>query len=83
MEPDKWDDEGTTAVEKALDFLTREGGTEPSSSSWHHGVWYSWPDAHTCDYRTGEDEIRAYHLDGFCEEEEREIFDRLRVRVRF
>ncbi len=81
MDPDAWDDEGTTAVDKAVAFLKREGGTEASASCWHPHLWYSWSDASTIDYRTGEDETRGYHLDGFTAEEEREIFDRMRQRV--
>jgi hypothetical protein len=77
MDPDKWDDEGTTAVDKAVAFLEREGATEPSGSTWYPHLWYSWPDASTVDWATGEDEMRSYHLDGFTEEEERAILARV------
>ncbi len=81
MDPDEWDDDGTTAVDKAVRFLEREGATEPSGSTWYPHLWYSWSDAQTVDYRTGTDEIRSYHLDGFSDEEGRAILARLCPRV--
>ena len=43
-EPDEWDDDGVTAVSKAVEALTDEGLTEPSSSHPRAGDWLSLPD---------------------------------------
>lgn len=70
------DDADDSVVEQAVDFLRGEGATEPSSTAFHSGIWYtSYGEA---DFRTGERENRSYFLDDFTEEEEREIFDELR-----
>ena len=78
MLPDKWDiEEGLTAVDKAVEFLTNSRyTTEPSSSQFHQGVWYSTPDADQ-NYTTGEDTYYSCHLNGFTEEEEAEIYKRV------
>ena len=73
-EPDEFDGEGVTAVSKAIHFLTREHCVEPSSSSFHEGVWYSDYDTDT-DYRTGEMESHSYHPTNFSVNEQRAIFN--------
>lgn len=70
IEPDEDNDE--TLVEAAAKFLRDEGATEPSSSSFHRGVWYSWPDSQT-DYRTGAETTQSYHLRGFTPAQEEQI----------
>ena len=53
MEPDEYDvEEGITAVDKAIEFLSDKGVTETSSEPWHVGAWYSTEGSQ--DYRTGE-----------------------------
>ncbi len=75
MKPDKYDkEEGLTVVDMAVKFLKDEGAMEPSSTSFHPRVWYSWPDAQQ-NYSTGDYTTQAYHLKGFTEEEERAVFN--------
>lgn len=67
MEPDKYDAlDGVNAVHKAAAMLRSAGATSPSSSHFHRGVWYSW--------RTSWVETRSFHLHGFTEAEEAEIY---------
>lgn len=74
MKPDKYDtQDGITAVDKAIKLLEEDGASEPSSSSFHSGIWYS-NDRYDEDYSTGAIESRSYHLKGFSEAEERAIF---------
>lgn len=61
-------------VEEAIKMLKHDGATEPSSSHFHPGVWYNWVDP-DIDYRTGESRYQSYHLIGFDEDEQREVFD--------
>lgn len=80
MNPDDWDiEDGVRAVDKAVDFLRREGATQPSSSHFHPGVWYS-TGYTVVDYTTNEDEERCFHLSGFDPKEEQEIFNEMRQR---
>jgi hypothetical protein len=75
LEPDKWErEEGFTAVDLAVKLLQKAGATEPSSSHFHKGIWYA-TGFEVVSYRTGEEEERTYHLKGFTEREEREVFD--------
>jgi hypothetical protein len=77
MMPDEYDvEEDITAADKAVEHLWSEGATEASSSSFNPGVWYSV--MRDPDMRTGEQEERSFHLDGFSLAEERAIFGRLR-----
>lgn len=57
-------------------YLINEGALYPSSSSFHAGIWYSTEPA-VIDYRTGETEERSYHLYGFSEQQERQIWNEL------
>lgn len=84
--PDQWDTEdGLSAVDKAITFLTDEGITEPSDSpNWHRGTWYSYVDgSYVSDYRTGEETAVSAHLDdSWTDEEARTIYERLTARSR-
>lgn len=68
---------GLTLEEKAVAFMQSEGYTDPSSSHFHLGLWYStyWFDY---DPSTGEEERRSCFLKGFREDEERKIFELMR-----
>lgn len=78
MEPDEIEKEdGITVADKAVDWLRDKGATEASSSDFHVGLWYS-TDWHDTDYRTGEQTEYSYHLKGFTEQEEREVYDLMR-----
>lgn len=82
MTPDEYDvEEGVTAVDKAVKHLRSEGASEPSSSSFHPGIWYA--SMHDADMRTGEQEEHHFHLDGFSPEEQREVFMRVKGARRF
>lgn len=61
-----------------IDYLIDNGATEPSSSSYHEGVWYS-TEAET-DYRTGDETTYSYHLDynKISDEEGKTIFDSIK-----
>lgn len=77
LEPDKYDrEEGLTAVDLAVKLLKHYFAYEPSSTRFHKGIWYStsWE---VIDYGTGEEEERSFHLKGFSEREEREVFDEI------
>lgn len=74
MIPDKYEEEdGIVAVDKAIEFLKNNWADEPSSSYFHQGIWYSTPDPEQ-NYSTGENTYYSYHLEGFTEEEEYEIW---------
>lgn len=66
-------------VEDAVRFLRDEGAIHASSTQFHKGIWYS-TEYSTTDYGTGEEEERSFHLKGFTEEEEREVYDALKRR---
>jgi hypothetical protein len=69
-------DEDMSAVDMAVKFLRYEGVVEASSMQFHKGIWYS-TEWSVIDYGTGEEEERSFHLEGFTEEQEREIFNEL------
>lgn len=74
IELDEYDEEeGTDLADKAAEFLLEEGADEPSSVPWSRGTWYT---AHEYreDFATGEVENRSYHLYGFADAEEKEIY---------
>lgn len=76
---DKYDRaDGETIASKAVKFMKYDGAWEPSSSHYHRGVWYT-TEGDT-DYRTGENTQKSYHLYGFTNAEEREIFDLMKGR---
>lgn len=64
---------GETEVSEAIRKLSNDGVCEASSSEFHPGVWYiGHPETN---YRTGAETTYSYHLKGFTESEEREIYD--------
>ena len=67
--------DGHTVVDAAVRFLTDEGGTEPSSSTFNPRVWYATESM--VDMYTGEVEERAFHLVDFTTSQLREIFERV------
>lgn len=82
VEPDEHDrEEGLTAVDLVVKLLKYEGATEPSSTHFHKGIWYStsWE---VVSYRTGEEEERSFHLRGFSEREEHEVWSEITRRRR-
>ena len=82
FEPDDDDeDPSDSIVRQAVDFLKKEGATNPSSSGFHSGIWYS-TEYETTDYGTGEEEERSFHLKNFEKEEEAEIFKQMTARRR-
>jgi hypothetical protein len=77
----KEDEEGNeiplTVSELAVKYLQDHYISEPSSSCFYPGISYS--TEHTIeDYSTGETESRSYHLKGFTEDQEREIYSALK-----
>ena len=80
MIPDEYDyEDDITAVDKAIDFLKKNGANEPSSSHFNTGVWYSTSDP-DIDYKSGNETYYSYHLKGFTTEEEQEIFQKIKRR---
>ena len=78
MLPEEYDrEEGKTAVDKAVDWLEWKGAGEASASHFHPGVWYS---SQSTSYRTGETTEYNFHLKGFTEQEEEEVFNRMQRR---
>lgn len=78
MLPDEFEiEEGITAVDKAVDFLENvRYTTEPSSSEFHDGIYYSTVDPEQ-NYTTGEDTYYTCHLNGFTTEEEFDIYKKI------
>ena len=81
FEPDESDiEDGMTPSEsivaQAVKFLKHAGASQESSTAFHIGVWYS-TEYETVDYRTGEEQEKSFHLDGFSPEEEAEIFKQM------
>lgn len=70
--------DGLTIADVAVKFLKNDGAWEASSSAFHKGIWYSTD--YDTDFRTGESTQKSYHLDGFTESEEREIFNEMKRR---
>jgi hypothetical protein len=68
------DGEQFNSAGEAARFLISNGATEPSSSRFHKGVWYTASDYNT-DWQTGAVESRSFHPKGFSEKEQRMIFD--------
>lgn len=73
VEPDEFDDEGTTVVDKAVKWLLDKGAIEASSSSFHSDVWYT--SAEDINYSTGSFTTYNFHLRGFTPEEQEAVFD--------
>lgn len=65
-------------VEWAVEFLNREGLTEPSSSpDFWEGIWYSPVDERIIDHYRGIKEEASAHLGGFTDAEKREIWEKV------
>jgi len=87
MVPDLWEEEDpdidTSPASMAVAFLDTVGPLEPSATSFHKGVWYT-NNKHghgTRDYfEKGTEESRSYHLEGFTEAQEREVFKKVAKR---
>jgi hypothetical protein len=76
MEPDKFDlEEGKTPVDLAVEFLVNNGPQEASCSHFCIDVWYSGSPEQN--FSNGEETTYSYHLVGFSEEEQQQIFDRV------
>lgn len=78
VEPSEEDrEDGSTAVDNAVRFLRGEGPVEASCyPSWSRGTWYTQTDGST-EYSTGAERRLSFHLSGFIEEEEKEIYARI------
>jgi len=62
----------------ACKFLRDAGPLEPSNSpQWSEGTWYTGP--HDVDYSGGSETTYSYHMSGFSEEEEKAIYDSLKL----
>jgi len=72
------EDEGRGLATATANMLRREGATEASSSTFHSGVWYT--EHGDRDPMTGEQRNRAFHLHGFTEDQERDIFELFTLR---
>ena len=78
--PDEYDiEEGLTAVDLAERLISNDyGAVEPSASpTWNKGVWYTTVDP-SKDYKTGEDTYYTIHLKNFSEDEEKELYEKLK-----
>ena len=74
VDPDEWDREITEVYKTAI-FLQDVGATEASSSHFHPGIWYT---AYgEMNLQDGSYKNLNYHLVGFTEEEEEEIYRRI------
>lgn len=75
MEPDEYDlADGKTAVDLGVAYLREESADEASASHFHQGVWYISIIEVPMD---GSVEQRTYHLTGYTEDEELEVFRRI------
>jgi hypothetical protein len=80
MTPSEYDvEDGVTCVDKAAEYLLREGATEPSSSSFHPGVWYTSYGGQ--DWRDGSYTNHSYHLHAFTEEEQERVYAQVEGQV--
>ena len=68
----------SSAIELAVAYLTDKGVSEPSSSCFHAGIWYS-TESTVEDYSTNEHVRYSFHLDGFTGDEEQAIYTRVRA----
>lgn len=79
MVPDEYDiEEGITLIDKAVDYMENtKYTTEPASSSFHKGIYYTSTDPNI-NYTTGEETYYSCHLEGFTEDEEELIFMKMK-----
>lgn len=61
-------------IDNTVRFLKKNGASEPSSSQFHAGVWYTNFDP-DIEVRSGKSTYRSYHLVEFTRQEEQEIFN--------
>lgn len=66
-------DDDSLAEVTAERIANYSGNVEASSTSFHKGVWYTAIDP-DIDYTDGSQTTYSFHLDGYTEEEEREVF---------
>lgn len=69
-------DDGLEPYDLAIIYLREKGVRHPSSSYFHPGVWYS-TESTIEDYSTDESIEYSFHLEGFSEAEQYQIFDQL------
>lgn len=67
-------------VDDAVRMLKYDGVTEASSSHFHKGIWYMTEPQQ--DPHTGTYPYQSFHLKGFSEDEQREIYRRVLERRR-
>lgn len=60
-------------------YMLKEGFTSPSSSDFHPGIWYSWPE-NQIDYQSGEEEIQSLHLSDLTERQAKWIYNAIMKR---
>jgi len=76
MTPDEIDiEDGLSAVDKAVDYLQKNGPMEPSSSRFAPRTWYTHQEGQ--DPSDGSYTSYSYHLNGFTQDEELEIYQRM------
>lgn len=59
-------------IDEAIEHI-RNSGSEPSSSEFHKGMWYTSADS-TINMQTGDKTDYSYHLKGFSEDEQQIIY---------
>ena len=78
MQPDAFDlEDGLTAVDLAVKFLTENLAFELSSSRFYSGVWYTVYNE-SQNYRDGSYTNRGFHLVDFTPEQEEQIFNKMK-----
>jgi len=80
MIPDNWKYDEQTVVEKSVDFLEYNGAYTTSNSKFWIDTYYS-TSSPELDYSTGEEKYYTFHLYGFTEIEQKEIFDRITRKI--
>lgn len=79
FELDEFDiEEGLALPDLVVKYLSERGVSEASSSQFHKGVWYDTEPSQ--DFRTGDWRRESYHLKGFSEADEAEVYRRLTKR---
>jgi len=73
-------DNDETVVDAAVKWLQRHGANDASSSRFHPGIWYSLVE--DADLRTGDVTEKHFHLRGFTDKEQRQIYAELFPRRR-
>jgi len=77
MTPDKFDvEDGLSKIDVTVGFLMGKFICYASSSHFHKGIYYS--DRQEACYETGQTKKRSYHLKDFTEDEELEIYNKVK-----